>query len=71
MQKALTEMNVQLANVISDVTGETGLAIIDAILAGGRKPEELAELKGPPDRGQQSDLGPRPGGSLEGGPALR
>lgn len=47
MQKALTEMNVQLANVISDITGETGLAIIDAILAGGRKPDELAELKGP------------------------
>jgi transposase len=47
MQKALTEMNVQLANVISDITGETGLAIIDAILAGRRQPEELAELKGP------------------------
>ncbi len=36
MQKALFSMNVQLANVISDITGETGLAIINAILAGER-----------------------------------
>ena len=47
MQKALTEMNVQLANVISDISGETGIAIIDAILAGERDPVALAKLKGP------------------------
>jgi transposase len=47
MQKALTEMNVQLANVISDISGETGLAIIDAILAGERDAHALAKLKGP------------------------
>jgi transposase len=45
MQKALTEMNVQLANVISDISGETGLRIIDAILGGQRDPETLAGLK--------------------------
>lgn len=45
MQKALFEMNVQLANVISDITGETGLAIIEAILAGERDGKKLAELK--------------------------
>jgi transposase len=45
MQKALTEMNVQLANVISDVSGETGLRIIDAILAGERDTEKLADLR--------------------------
>jgi len=45
MQKALTEMNVQLTNVISDISGETGLRIIDAILAGERDPEQLARLK--------------------------
>ena len=45
MQKALTEMNVQLANVISDISGETGLRIIDAILAGERDPDQLARLK--------------------------
>jgi transposase len=34
MQKALTQMNIQLANVLSDVSGMTGQAIIQAILAG-------------------------------------
>ncbi len=47
MQKALTEMNVQLANVISDISGETGLRIIDAILGGERAAGALAKLKGP------------------------
>jgi transposase len=47
MQRSLTEMNVQLANVISDVSGETGLAIIDAILGGQRDARVLAKLKGP------------------------
>ena len=47
MQNALTEMNVQLANVISDITGVTGLAIIDAILAGERDARTLAKLRGP------------------------
>lgn len=45
MQKALFAMNVQLVNVISDITGETGLAIIRAILAGEREGTKLAELK--------------------------
>ena len=36
MQKVLTEMNVQLANVISDISGLTGMAIIQAILNGER-----------------------------------
>jgi transposase len=44
MQKALFEMNVQLSNVISDITGESGLRIIEAILAGERDPEQLAAL---------------------------
>jgi transposase len=45
MQKALTQMNVQLHNVISDITGKTGLAILDAILAGERDPDKLAEYR--------------------------
>lgn len=45
MQKALTQMNLQLHNVISDITGKTGLAIIDAILAGERDPEILAAFR--------------------------
>lgn len=44
-QKALTAMNVQLANVISDISGVTGLAIIRALLAGERDPTTLAALK--------------------------
>jgi len=45
MQKALTEMNVQLANVISDLSGVTGMAILRAIVGGERNPQRLAELK--------------------------
>lgn len=45
MQKALTQMNVQIHHVISDISGVTGLAIIDAILAGERDPAKLAELR--------------------------
>jgi transposase len=47
MQKALTEMNVQLHRVVSDVTGVTGMVIIRAILAGERDPQRLAALKDP------------------------
>ena len=44
MQKALTKMNVQLANVISDISGVSGQAIISAILQGERDPSQLAGL---------------------------
>ena len=45
MQKALTQMNIQLANVISDVVGETGQRILRAILAGERDGMSLGRLK--------------------------
>src|ERR1700686_1334755 len=45
MHKALTQMNLQIHHVISDITGTTGLAIVDAILAGQRDPGELAKLR--------------------------
>jgi transposase len=45
LQKALAQMNIQIHNVISDLTGVTGLAILDAILAGERDPQKLAALK--------------------------
>src|SRR6266849_3352785 len=45
MQKALTEMNVQLANVISDISGLTGMAILRAIVKGERNPDKLADPK--------------------------
>jgi transposase len=44
MQKALTQMNIQLANVLSDISGKSGQAIIQAILQGERDPYELAAL---------------------------
>ena len=44
MQKALTKMNVQLANVISDISGVSGQAIVTAILQGERDPYKLADL---------------------------
>ena len=46
-QKALVQMNVQLHLVVSDINGETGLRIIDAILAGERDPSALAKLRDP------------------------
>lgn len=45
MQKALTQMNLKLANVISDITGVTGMKIIRAIVGGERNPSKLAELR--------------------------
>lgn len=45
MQKALAQMNVQLANVISDIVGETGQKIVRAIIAGERDGRILANLK--------------------------
>ncbi|NHZ93965.1 IS110 family transposase [Massilia sp. CCM 8733] len=45
MQKALTQMNIQLANVISDIVGVTGQLIVRAILAGERDGHTLAALK--------------------------
>jgi hypothetical protein len=47
MQKALTQMNVQFQHVISDITGLTGLTILDAIAAGDRDPAVLAKLRDP------------------------
>jgi len=45
MQKALDQMNVQIHRVLSDVTGVSGLAIVDAILAGERDTRRLAALR--------------------------
>lgn len=44
MHKALTQMNLQLNLVISDITGVSGLNIIRAILQGSRDPKALANL---------------------------
>lgn len=47
MQRALDQMNVHLHHVISDLDGETGLRIVDAILAGQRDSKALAQLRDP------------------------
>ena len=47
IQKTLTQMNLQLANVLSDVSGLTGQAIIKAVLAGERDPHKLAAFRDP------------------------
>ena len=45
MQKALLQMNIQLSQALSDVTGQTGQAIIRAIVTGERDPQKLASLR--------------------------
>src|SRR5467141_3370620 len=47
MQKALTQMNIRLANVISEISGMTGQAILKAILAGERDAHKLAAFRDP------------------------
>jgi len=47
MQKALQLMNVKLTNVISDITGVTGMKIIRDIVAGERDPHKLAQHRNP------------------------
>ena len=45
MQKAMTQMNLQLHHVISTITGVTGMRIIRAIVGGERNPQRLAALR--------------------------
>jgi transposase len=47
MQKALTQMNLQIHHVIADITGVTGMRIVLAIVAGERNPEVLASYRDP------------------------
>jgi transposase len=47
MQKALTQMNLQLERVLTDIMGTTGQAIVRAIVAGERDPVVLAQLRNP------------------------
>jgi transposase len=56
MQKALEEMNVKLTEVVSDVTGVTGMAIIQAILRGERDPLELAKLRNEKCKRTQAEI---------------
>lgn len=57
MHKALLQMNVQLSQAVSDVTGMTGLKIIRAILAGERDPQTLASLREPGCKKSAEEIG--------------
>ena len=56
MQKALTQMNIQLTNVISDVVGETGQKILRAILTGERDGQVLAAMKNARIHASEDDI---------------
>jgi len=56
MQKVLTEMNIQLANVLSDLSGVSGMKIIGAILEGERDPWQLAALARPEVKATPEDI---------------
>ena len=56
MQKVLTEMNVQLSNVLSDVSGMSGMKIIEAILEGERDPWKLATFVEPEVKAKPEDI---------------
>ena len=56
MQKALTQMNLKLQHVISDITGKTGMKIIEAIVGGERNPRRLAQLRDPRTRANEATI---------------
>jgi len=56
MQKALTEMNMLLHQVVSDITGTTGMSIIRAIVAGEHDPQTLATLRHPRTRRSAAEI---------------
>lgn len=56
MQQALELMNIKLTEVVSDITGTTGLAIIDRILDGERDAGRLSELRNPRCRRSQEEI---------------
>ena len=57
MQKALLQMNVQLSQAVTDITGMTGQKIIRAILAGERDPKRLAALREPGCKKSAEEIG--------------
>jgi len=56
MQKALIQMNIQLDNVVSDLSGKTGMAILRSIVAGERDPQRLAKLRDPRLRADEATV---------------
>ena len=56
MQKALTQMNLRLTNVLSDITGVSGLKMIRAILDGEHNPQRLATLREPGCKKSEAEI---------------
>ena len=56
MQKALTQMNVKLQHVIKDITGKTGMDIMEAIAGGERDPRKLARLRDPRTKADEATI---------------
>lgn len=56
MQKSLHEMNILLPKVISDITGKTGMSIIEAIIKGEQDPVKLAQLRDPRVRASTEEI---------------
>ena len=56
MHKALTQMNVKLQHVIRDITGKTGMDIIEAIVGGERNPRKLARLRDPRTKADEKTI---------------
>jgi transposase len=56
MQKTLTQMNIQLANAVSDISGDTGMAILRAMVAGERDTARLAKFRDPRIRATEEEI---------------
>ena len=56
MQKALTQMNIKLQHVISNITGTTGMKIIEAIVEGERNPRALAQFRHPTMKADEKEI---------------
>src|SRR5512143_675047 len=56
MQKALVQMNLQLTQVLEDITGVTGLTILRAIVAGERDPVKLAQARDKRCQSSEDDI---------------
>ena len=71
MQKALTQMNLKLQHVISNITGKTGMRIIETIVMGERDPWKLAGLRDPRTRADQRTIAKSLQGTLARGAHIR
>lgn len=56
IQKALSQMNVQLHTVLSDITGKTGLLILRDIVSGHRDPKHLSTYRDPRCKASQAEI---------------